>query len=331
MALPVLVKAWQNSINQTVLAQGSITLTAQRLMRTLKNLLIGFGSNPWVVRSSCNGAGGAGSFGNSDLVDRWIADGNLVGAAAGVNHSWIVLRQTGIAANYEICIELLNAALGTVTIAISPSAAFGSLAVGSATARPTATDEIIILNNTTWFSNNDATHQIHAQLSTDGQCTRVNIWRATTNQCTFLLIDKPLNPPAGWVNPSIAIFLATTVTIAATNSLLHATAIGNGRGTTAILMKLTEESNVDGLLSQIANIGNIPDDTDSAWPFFPVGITSTTAANRGWKGTLADIWWSPIGVADADTFPNNAAARQFVRFAGFIFPWTGGADVPLLV
>ncbi len=322
MALPTNVKTWQNSINQTVAAQGSAVATEKRLHRTIKNLLIGFGSNPWTVRGSGNATTGA-----LDTVDRWTTDADLTKAAAGVAHSWIVLRQTGIATNFEICIDLASATANACTLVVSPSAAFTG---GSNTARPTATDEIVLISAGAFFSNVDATHQIHAQQSTDGACTRVQIWRGTTNQCLFWLFDKPLNPPAGWTNPSVSIALNSTAGIAASNSTLVATAFARGRGTTTINISLTGEAQNTSQLSQLADIGTVADDTDSAWPFFNVGLISVTTSNRGWKGTLADLWWSDVSVADADTFPNNAAAREFVRFAGLFFPWTGGSDVPLL-
>ncbi len=323
MALPTLSKTWQHSINQAVTAQGSAIATEKRIFRTIKNLLIGFASNAWTVRGSGNATTGA-----LDAVDRWTTDADLTKNTAGNAHSWIVLRQTGIATNFEICIDLASATANTATLVVSPAAAFTG---GTNTARPTATDEIVIISASNVFSNVDATHQIHAQQSTDGACTRISIFRGTTNECAFWLFDKPLNPPAGWTNPSVSIALNSLTAIATVNSTLVGTAFARGRGTATINIALTGEAQNTSQLSQLADIGTVADDTDSAWPFFPVGLISVTASNRGWKGTLADLWWSPVSVADADTFPNDAANRQFVRFGGLLFPWTGSTDVPALV
>ncbi len=325
MGLPTLVKTWQFAVNQTVAAQGSGVATDQAILYAVKNILSGFGTLPWTVRGSSNSSAAA-----MDATDRWTSAAAVV--KAGGAHSWIVLRQTGIATNFELCLDCNSGAGGSITVVISPSAGFTG---GSTTARPTATDEIVLINSTTWCSGQDVQHQIHAMQSTDGQCTRLQIWRGGTNQCTFWLFDKPNNPPAGWTNPSVSIALGTSSGIVSSYSNLQGSSNFRGRGSATFNMFATGE-NAQAVGNSIVaadaslGLGSVPNDFDAAWPFYPIGIGSSQASHRGRHGSLFDLWWRPNAVNDADTFPNNAATRQFVAMANLIHPWVGDSTVPLL-
>lgn len=327
MPLPTLQKTWQFSVNQTVTPQGSLTATARRVMRTLKNLLIGFGTLPWTVRGSCDSVAAG-----MDQVDRWDSDTDLVWAVSGAAHSWIVLRQTGIATNFEVCIDLNSSTAGQGSIVVSFSAGFTG---GTTTNRPTATDESVVVSATNLMSNLDAQYQIHTMQSTDGECTRISIWRAGTNNCTFALFDKPNNPVTGWTNPSVSFWLAQTTTIAASYASLGniaTTALGRGRGVSNMNMACTGEGDPDGSLfiASDATIGGIANQLNSEWSMFPMGVCSLTTNNVGRHGSLFDIWWKPIGISDADTLPNDAANRDFVALGSIILPWTGDATIPLI-
>ena len=139
-------------------------------IRTVKDALIAFASTPWTMRYSCNSvtAGAAG-----DGVDRITTNANLVWASAGSAHSWIVLRQTGIATNFELLLSCENAhASGTtLMIVVSPAAGFTG---GTTTARPTATDEVVLnAAAVAWAASAVTALRWHLQQSTDGQCTRI--------------------------------------------------------------------------------------------------------------------------------------------------------------
>lgn len=330
MALPTLAKTWQFNVNQQVLAQGTAQATNQRLLRLIKNSLVGFGTNPWQVRYSCDSivAGAAG-----DLVDRWAADANLVGGAPGAAHSWIVLRQTGIATNFELLISIESGTtVNALVLAFSPSAGFSG---GTTTARPTATDEILMLNNGTWNANTNANHQIHAMQSSDGQVTRVMLWEASVN-CTFWAFEKPNNPRASWTNPScVTVLASSSSTVAAFGNLSPNLTAGGGQGSSkgkgvsgaSFAMAWTgETAGSSGILANA--ILNTQSDFDASWDFFPIGIASTTTLNRGRMGSLFDIWWGSTGTSSADTYPNDAS-KQFAQLGNIILPWNG--TTPLIV
>lgn len=319
MALPTLAKTWQFDVNQTIAAQGSALATGKAIMFALKESLIGFAQNPWTVSGSSDS-----STAGMDSVDRWVTAGNIVNSSS--NHSWIVLRQTGIASNYEVCIDFGTSG-NTITLAASASAGFTG---GSTTARPTATDEAILISNNIYMSGVDTTHQLHVMQATDGSCTRVIVWRGGTNLCTFFLFDKAANTVTGWTNPCISIAQCTTSGIAMTYSSLTLGTSSFGRYSGNFTALWTSESVGGSIFPELTNIGTVANSIDNSWSFFPIGIASTTAGNRGRHGSMVDIWWRPISVSDGDTFPNSSSNRQFVAFGPLIFPWTNSTDVPLI-
>lgn len=327
MTLPILAKTWQFQVNQTIPAQGSLLATMRRVIRTLKDLYKSFGLMPWTVSGSSNAVAAA-----MDGVDRWAVDTDLVWNTAGLAHSWIVLRQIGIAVNFEVCIDLSNSSSPIGSIIVSPSVGFAG---GSTIARPTAADEMVVLNNVILTSANDSQFQIHGFQSTDGECTRFSIWRLGTNNATFSLFDKPQNPVPGWVNPSVSFWASSSSAIAATYAFLgtiSAAANGRGRGVSTMNIGMTGEGGAAGagFLAENATIGSVANQLSNEWMMPPIGIVSQTALNIGRHGNLFDLWWRPLGVNDADTFPNNPLTRQFAALGNLIFPWTGDATIPLL-
>lgn len=324
MALPTKAKTWQYNVNQAVALQGSIIATSQRLWRTIKNSLVGFATLPWTVRGSSDSVAAG-----MDAVDRWAADANLVNDTAGNVHSWIVLRQTGIATNFEICLDLnSNGGSGNFDFIVSPGAGFTG---GSTTARPTATDEVVTQANSAYaWSNVDANHVVHVLQSTDGQCTRVAVWRASTNLCTFWILDKPANPVTGWTKPSLFGTVGVSSGVVNTAGLFgnFANTTLKGYGSAAMVLAMTGEGSqaTSGLLSNLTGIGTTANSFDGTWPLFPIGIGSITVAMQGRHGTVFDLWWRPTSLGQIDTFPNDTS-RQFVVMGDFVLPWDGSVPV----
>jgi hypothetical protein len=319
MALPTLSKTWQFNVNNAQAAQGTALADHRKLLRAIKNALIGFATNAWALRYSCNSttAGTAG-----DGVDRWSSDTDLVWANAGTAHSWVVLRQTGIATNFEMLIscEAANGSGNTLTLVISPSAAFTG---GSTTARPTATDEIVLISNVAWsgIGSADLSLRWSVMQSTDGQCTRVIICNSGAVSA-YWIIDKPANPTTGWSNPSVLFAAAASPTVAV---LAGSAAPGRMRSgsTTGNVQMLCEGNNVT--LGPIDTTwGNIANEISSEWPMVPIAFASITVGVRGRHGTFQDLWFGSVSVSSGDTYPNDSS-NQFAEFGCLILPWNGGS------
>lgn len=320
MALPALAKTWQYSVNIDLNTTGTLLGDNRQFLRRMKNELKAFGTLPWTCSGSSNSVA-AGLDGN----DRWAADTDLVWANPGTVHSWIVLRQTGIATNYEICIDLSVTGSATqITFVVSPSAAFTG---GTTSARPTATDEIVVLSNAAYHGVSTTFDcALHLMQSTDGQCTRIMMLIGGGRCDMFIMLDKPKNPTTGWTNPSIAAWHnagAAAQTLAFT--VFTNTARLNSRfsGTNFTNFITTEGYNANALVNkQVA-----PNDISGEYPMCPIAIASETATRRGRHGEIFDLYYGLEAVADGDTYPNDVT-RQFLQIGEFIFPWNG--TVPLL-
>lgn len=317
MGLPTLSKTWQFNVNNQVTAQGSAIATNRKLLRGIKTALIGFGTLPWAVRYSCDSVA-AGSAG--DAVDRWDADTDLVWNTSGSAHSWIVLRQTGVSSTFELLIscEAASASGSNVTLVVSTSAFSG----GSTTARPTATDEVVLLSGQ-WNSSFDVAARYSVWQSTDGECTRVVVSQSSTTWGVWL-IEKPANPSSSWTTPYVAMALYAN-TAATINTYLTGTeSAGMARirsGSTTGKCSLT----VEGTSAPIAwdtAFGNVANEISGAWDFWPVGFVCLTTGVRGRHGNFTDLFMGSGGVSTLDCYPNDGS-NQFVQLFGLIHPWNG--------
>jgi hypothetical protein len=242
-----------------------------------------------------------------------------VWANAGSAHSWIVLKQTGIAANFQLLISCEgSSANGTLlTVVVSPNAGFTG---GTTTARPTAVDEVVHLNNTTTFGGQSTAQGfvIHAMQSTDGQCTRIGL---LINGIAFhwILIDKPGNPVTGWTNPYVLTWfsigaITEQVTLATLNTNNTHT---KGYGTAIMSLYYTTEGAGS---SPLATRLTMPNDLSGEWAITPIGLHSETASNRGRHGTLQDLWFG-LAVLRTGSYFLNGASKDFVVFGDLVLPW----------
>jgi hypothetical protein len=328
MALPILVKTWQFSVNNTVAPQGSALATARLTIRTaIKDVLKGFGLNPWTVTGSSDSVSSG-----LDASDRWDSDTDLVWANAGTAHSWIVLRQTGIATNFELCIDLTGAsANGTSMVCVvSPSSGFTG---GTTLNRPTATDEQV-LSSTSWGGNGTDIHTtVHAMQSTDGQCTRLIVCQ--DNRATgFMVFDVVKNPVSGWSNPSYSIVIANNVSsLAPVMASMFLAANARGRAG-AVNMSLYTSTLVAGTGSNnnLPSLQSFHNDMDMQFPLFPMGIVSDTVGARGRHGELFDIWYGLTsntsdrnsgGIRVGSVSYSDNINKKFAQFGNVIVPWDG--------
>lgn len=334
MTFPVLAKSWQFIPNYAVTATGTPLGTNRTILKQLKDAFTTTAnwvdntnasvspSNLWTTRYSCDSvtAGTAG-----DGVDRWSSISNLVFANAGSAHSWYVFRNTAIDTNCELLLscEGLASNAQNITLVLSPSAGFTG---GTTTARPTATDEIVVINNTTWGGvvNTDANAKLHIMKSSDGQCWR--FFCANGGQInTAIIVGKASALHSSWPHPAVCLGLGTS---AATNILtqgnLNTTASFNGRGVSSMTMFLAGPGANNALLNAAITSAN---DLSSEWPFLSQQLYSTTASNRGVHGYLCDVWYGSTTTASGSTCPTTGTQHQFVQFGPLIFPWCQVAAV----
>lgn len=335
MALPALTKTWQFQVNNQVAAQGSSLATSRLLLRSIKNALLGTGAwtnssngavaqtNPMTVKGSCNGAGGAGSFGNNDNVDRWTSDATLVWNTAGSNHSWIVLQFGGSGA--QICLDLNSATDTVLTMVLSTSGGFFAAnggTDGTATARPTAADENVVGSAVSYGAPGNTTTRWHVLKSSDGLVYRVliNVSGQTRGFWQMERVNNRIG--ASWPEPTIATLDGSNASVVATTGDLMNTAssvLPRSRDDTANIQLIWT---CEGKDNQALNIfETTPIDKTGENPMFPSGLYSITAGHIGPIGSLIDAWWGLSNFADGTTYPALGTLDQFVQFSDVIMPW----------
>ncbi len=329
MSIPTLDKTWQFSVNNNRKPFSTVPLWAANLVREIKNNLIGFSLNPWIVEYSSDSvtAGSAG-----DNVDRWTADSDVVFAAG--DHSWVILKQSGILSNFQICWDLNANDSTNTTMVVSPSAGFTG---GTISARPTATDEYVIGSTTDWGVGDDARESFsyHMMMSTDGECTRVVFVQGNGSHggvSGLWAFDKPKNPVSGWTNPWVALY-ANGNGGAATGAAKYVFIRDNQKvystlpnGPTQHVMYLTSEGTEDTGAMGESNVNNSVNEISGEVEFFPAGVACEDTPNIGRHGDLFDFWFGPEGVSQGRTFPDDGT-RLIAVFEHIALPWDGTSEV----
>lgn len=312
MALPVLAKTWQYNVNQTL----SGTTPGEHMRNVMfkaASTMLGFATLPWIHWGSCDGA----TANNNSSTNLWIDVGDVI------KNSYMVLEnpKNGM----QVCLRLNNDNPYTVTFVVSLGGEFGSVGSGgtgtdgSTTARPTAGDEIVFLDNATFISDNVMTFRLHVQHSTDGACTRVILYRSSV-PIIFWIFDEVSNPITGFARPVAGMKQSNSNVDQCTYSVWNDAANMWGRiSGTNFAMYLTCEGLIAGTLGE--QLTSADDDT-LARPIMPIGLASLTGSHRGRKGALYDLWWGSSSAGNGNTYPDDAT-KVLAQFGHLIFPWNG--------
>jgi hypothetical protein len=322
--LPTLSKTWQFSLNNLAAAGVSLLTANQNLVFAIKEALKSFGTLPWTCWGSSDGVGACG---NGDSNDRWAAATNCVWATAGTNHSWIVLTQTGLDAGGHgaICIDL-NVAAATAasnSVILSPSVGFGAAhggADGTATARPTATDEVVLLSAAAYGGGPSLQqNRCNVLQSTDGECTVVALCR-NGGPSGLWIFAKANNPQSEWTKPVFG-WVKGDATSNPTNPVTYANLTGSTGKTylaAACSMNFTGEGDGTNMIGQSMTFA---DEDSGNWPMCGLGIYISTAGHRGRKGDVFDLWWGSTSRTTGDGYPAAGTTLQFLQFGNLILPW----------
>lgn len=328
MALPVLSKTWQYNTNISI-TQGNSSPQGycSQLLFELKEALIGFGSNPWVVVASSNA-----SVANSN--DNWAAWTDVRHENPGTAHSWIVLKQAGVATNFQICFDPIRNSGGNLSVVrtyVSENAGFTG---GTTTNRPTATDEIDTWNHPStgqpeWTDRilpSSVPGWLHVMQSTDGEITRFLYYSASVNY-VFGNIEKPKDVQSGWTIPWIFTFSTSEYsgtdykpTYGYLNDLCELTPCRAG-GVTSAHCYYTAEGCISSTLAEQQSF-TAPLDS-SSYGMYPIGLWCLDVGAQGRLGALTDIWWASVATSDGDYYPADLS-KQFVQVYDLVLPWNGG-------
>jgi hypothetical protein len=326
MPLPTKVKTWQYNVNSAQGNSGTRATDLQQVMYFYKTAVTTFATLPWTCSGSCNSAASS-----MDGTDRWTSSATLVWGLPTVAHSWIVLRQTGIATKYEVCIDLAYSDKERCAVVVS-TVGFGTAnggTDGSTTARPTATDEYAVLTTANYWTDNYTSgtqgYKCHCLQSDDGQCTR--FYACNTYQgcvATVFSFEKPISPISSWTNPwfSVSYGSANRALSALRTVIVNDTAVVKFRqsnlNSSAYLATLFYIAGAAG--EQAA--GQVPNDVSGEWPFYGIKIYSESTGARGKVGGVYDMYYGPTTLTNGDQF-DAAGSCEWAFLNDLIIPWNG--------
>ena len=329
---PSLDKSWNYNVNQALAAQGSAAACNQNLLYQIVNTLTSF-SPGWQVRGSSNGTTfSLLSLGAAGPGTGWSGPSSVVFAGGASPVSWIVLRNTALGSGHpEILLTSYNQFNGSeVNFYISPSAGFTGGGITAATF-PTATDMVTPVSGglpgTTYGTvNANVAYAMHAEMSTDGQCTRLWIFQGGVFQ-TMWIIDAAKNPVSGWATPWTWTSYYSAAVPANTGI---APCYGGGPNNSSLNFWWTGEGTSSGL---ITTLYNAPNDLKSEYPMLPIGLfappnigITDLAGRAGRLGMFYDLWWGVAALTSGQTYA-GASAHAFVQINTQIFPWSGAATM----
>ena len=324
-ALPIPEKTWQWSTN--VVLDGYTYNTTQAWHRQalllLKAAITGFASSPWTLVSSSNGT-------TASNADNWGATAsNLNWANAGSAHSWIVFQQDGMKSGVQLCFDLVTTSTQNITIAFSPSVGFTG---GTTTARPTASDESVLISATTWIggrTSNFSKAHMHFLQPTDGSAFAflfADAGGGTGGQINAAILAWQVQEAVNGLTNNV---LAAAVSASAGNNVLS---IANFHNPTASFKgyqgaTMTAFCSASGIINLTLANSNIlaPNARTSRWPLYPVGLASITSGKAGLYGRLHDIYWGSTYHQPGTPYTYDGT-YWWIQFGSFVFPWNG--DTP---
>lgn len=349
MSLPTLAYSPNFRVNQTLGPYGSLALQAQGLLFALKQSLTDILVDvPMTVVSSCDST-------TTSASDLWAASTNLVWTAAngtGVR-SWIVLEMpvTGIQFLMH-CNSSTSSGVShaNVEFVISPGAGFTG---GTTSARPTATDEHVLLlpvvgggvtgswtdGTTTVSAQRFVLHVIQDEF---GNSVKIFLFK-NSRLYTYINFGKVYTAPIDAVGPILywgGCFPNTSdgvddnlkATYARWNDVTRVSINYNGAsyqqtntgGTGMGRAYCATEMSISSMVGEQLTVAN---DISGAWWMAPQALISVTQGIRGQLGLVPQVWWTQSsGLANGDTFPSGGS-NQFVVFNHMVFPWDGSTPL----
>ncbi len=328
LGLPTIEKTWQYYANKDWNWDGSSDFGKQKFL-SVKIGLTTFVNSSWTIEYSCDGsvAGSAG-----DGIDRW---GTVVTDVSSLVHttnssnarSWIVLKQSAIASNFQILIDLVGGDSNRAKIFYSYSSGFTGGAINS---RPTATDEFLLCDNLDWGTGSafvGARHNV--VMSSDGEVTRV-FFVGEGNIEGFFSFELPKNIATGWTTPHVCInalkngassvLKYSDILEASTDYGAYSTFNNEFTGNSNTLnCFLTSETSKTFAVGDSSNQDMAFNQVSSKWEMYPVGFYCDLAPHRGRHGTLYDMWFVASSLGNGRTIPKEA--KDYVVLDDICIPW----------
>jgi hypothetical protein len=353
MPAPSIINTWRFNVSQSISGANSSAFR-QSLLLAIVNSLLGAGS--WTdaagVASSVSGPWDVVSSSDSVVADasnRWDSSTDLVWAAEGVAHSWIVLRNPNFFGTSNPLYMLINCNPGsTINATLMMSFSRAGYTGGSITARPTATDEHIVrpvagtVTTAGWQGddNNSASSvacRLHVMMTDDGRKFKIAMTRASVCIAYWDLFDIDQDE-AGWSEPYAFIIHSEDFAPAAEVEVITYTNVGSdatfnyyareqgGIGDFRIEHMIPYSSG--GALVANSIMGSALNGFNGRWMPLPIVLRGIAPAATAPLVVVPDSWWAraaeSTGSPMRDPLLNE---NRYMQFGSYITPWNNSVIV----
>jgi hypothetical protein len=290
----------------------------------------------WVVMGSCGytPSGSPPFVAGMDGVDRWVTADNVGGRpyinGYFDNFSWIVLRNTAISAvgaGYQICISVkFNFYRENVSPTEIMESDGGGFVGGAVNARPTASDEVLLLSTTDGagnftFDTADVPRGFNLLVTPDRKMTRI-LFSSNGGTRVAMWCFEHMQSPKTWLDRTYVAGGPFPLYANCNEAVGLYTRISGARGVPVYLS--ADGLGTAGALGKQAILGGA--DPNGNWMCSPVGCVGTLGLSTGYIGLLADAYWVHQNMANGDYYPNDGT-RQWVVVGDIMHASDGGAVV----
>lgn len=294
---------------------------------------------PLTVKGSSAGSTGKGAA--MDGRDRWLTASDLQSSTSDVgNKSWIVW-QTASGGEFLVIHRTNSSTLDWIRseLYVSPEMGFTG---GSATVKPTATDQVLHVGNTTeWLGDssvqNDTSYH-NLWIDSTGQnfmWVHVSNNLASTAWFSLVAVDTSEDAQIPWTGSHNVMACdrgidSTILTFAQYNDNPQLSATidqgGVNGGPFSAAVYITCEMITNAMNGEHFDFE--PDELTSPreYIFWPMGLASLTTGIRGRYGRIRDLFWGNSNTFTGDiqggTFPQDNS-KQWIKIGNMIYPWDG--------
>jgi hypothetical protein len=327
MALVTFKKSYDFLVNQVIDGAGLGTHDFMKYqIWAIKNTLISYPNNPWVVLWSSDAT-------SAGAADYWT-DWTKVNFHSGTNpHSWVVLDSFGGGQLLIDCKSSASTREDIITIKWSNEGLF--VGPGTVNVAPVATDEHVMLNTVNWrpyvYDGDILPTQLHGIHSTDGEIDHIIL---TFNGTPFLYWGKQT------VQCSVPNYDLKNIFFARTNNSLSTSRLSYGVHSEQQYWACKKNSSGDatgifncGLTVMVGettgnDLGQIvtgPNSPSGKYQFYPIGMMSLTAGFEGRHGQLFDQWFVPSSLKTGFTLEEDydSPTYELAVFANMALPCDG--------
>jgi hypothetical protein len=304
MSAPSHTLTWTIRGDLYVPSETNPTIGKKAFFKMKDTLVTVFG---WTVFSSSNSS----SAGASDL---WLSFSNLVWGTGA--RSWIVFNRPN---GEQVCFDLYGWSadytwMGSMTV--SPGGLFTG---GTASARPTATDEIILVaNGENLLTTGDAApRNWYIAQSSDGHNTRI-VHMQNNGTTTAFFFERLQSPISTFVDKSLAGGLGIGSALTYSNWVHTGRLKGRLVGSTAVTASFLCPGTRSGGLGEHVNVR----DLDGELVMLRMKAYSNTSGYKGILGTVPDLYMGSSLQKNGDTFPDGLGnPGKWLCLDHMIFPW----------